>query len=86
LSSDVLTDKIRNSVINAFDRIHQLGIAHHDIRPENVLIETPQDTVWIIDFELAGAATRHVCQHELQSVKSILSEMILKGKKEDNTC
>ena len=50
-----MTAKIQQKILQAFDRIHSLGILHGDIRPENILVGTDGD-VWIIDFEFSRIA------------------------------
>jgi serine/threonine protein kinase len=47
---------MEQKILQAFGRIHSLGILHGDIRPDNILVGAEGD-VWIIDFEFARIAT-----------------------------
>jgi len=55
VSSANLTVKIQQKIVQAFDRIHSLGVLHGDLRPENILVG-PDGDVWIIDFEFSRIA------------------------------
>jgi len=53
VSFDNLTDEIGLKILDAFDEIHSLGVAHRDIRRENILVR-PAGNVWIVDFEFSS--------------------------------
>jgi serine/threonine protein kinase len=53
VSSENLTDEVELKILDAIDEIHCLGVAHRDIRRENILVGTNGD-VWIIDFEFSS--------------------------------
>lgn len=45
--------KIMLNITNALSRVHNLGIAHLDLKPDNILINTISMNVQIIDFGLS---------------------------------
>lgn len=48
------------ALAESLERLHDKGLVHRDLRPENALFRTPSDPVWI-DFQVAlprGAAAR----------------------------
>jgi hypothetical protein len=50
VSAASLTDNVEKNIRDALNAIHQLGVAHGDIRPDNILVGEGE-RVWIIDFE-----------------------------------
>src|SRR5881392_1969883 len=55
LSPSNLTPEVESKIFKAFGEVHQLGLAHCDIRTQNILVSSADDdaSVWIIDFEFA---------------------------------
>ena len=62
-------------IFDVYDNIHRLGVAHNDVRAENVLIAQPEGSVWIIDFEHAGRVDEVVANVERENVKEMLRKV-----------
>jgi thiamine kinase-like enzyme len=76
-----LTAKVEAKIFDAYDSIHRLGVAHNDVRAENVLIAQPEGSVWIIDFEHAGRVDDVVANVERENVKDMLREVRMQRNK-----
>jgi RIO-like serine/threonine protein kinase len=46
-----LTPEINVQILNAYSAIHDLGVVHSDVAPQNILVDSEVGRVWIIDFE-----------------------------------
>jgi serine/threonine protein kinase len=68
---------MEGKILEAFDNIHQLGVVHNDVRPENILVAQPEGSVWIVDFEYARKGDGSLCKIERQLVMEMISEMRL---------
>jgi len=70
-----LDDAIRYTfeVTKGLAAAHNIGIVHHDIKPENVIV-TPDETVKILDFGLAET-TQDSTRSALESLAGTLSYM-----------
>jgi len=64
--------------LEAFDAIHARGVAHEDIRAENILVGKEDDNVWIIDFEFSrivdNNSREEVFAAERKAVERMLTE------------
>jgi len=65
--------------LEAFDAIHARGVAHEDIRAENILVLGKEDdNVWIIDFEFSrivdNNSREEVFAAERKAVERMLTE------------
>lgn len=64
--------------MEAFDAIHARGVAHEDIRAENILVGKEDDNVWIIDFEFSrivdNNSREEVFAAERKAVERMLTE------------
>jgi serine/threonine-protein kinase len=48
-----LLARLLEQLAGALDAIHQRGICHRDVKPENIIVRTAQDTAVLIDFSIA---------------------------------
>jgi RIO-like serine/threonine protein kinase len=74
-----LTPKTEEKILSAFDEIHNLGILHGDVRPENILVGV-DGGVWVIDFEFSRSFTgvldtSNLLFRERQHVELMLTEI-----------
>ena len=65
---------MERKILDVFDNIHQLGVVHNDVRPENVLVAQPDGSVWVVDFEHAGSGDEASCNIERELVKEMIRE------------
>ena len=52
LSREHLNDNIEKAIVAAYRNLHDLGVIHGDIRPENLLV-LDDESVCIVDFDMA---------------------------------
>ena len=65
-----LKNDMERKILEAFDNVHQLGIVHNDVRPENVWIAQPEGSVWVEDFEHASISDEVSSRTERQLIQS----------------
>lgn len=61
--------------MDAFDKIHELGVVHNDVRPDNILISQPDCSVWVIDFECAGVGDESSFKLEREVVTNMMERL-----------
>lgn len=70
------------NIINAIDKIHNLGIAHNNLKPENILIRVDEDgkeEVSIIGFDLSFMLTEDMANRLLEQNINYISPEQLGG-------
>jgi RIO-like serine/threonine protein kinase len=73
LRPDNMTREIEEKIREAFEKIHEAGVVHHDVRPDNILVSsTGGPSVWIIDFESAGPGGDQSYMMENDVVKDLI--------------
>ena len=72
-NAEQLAEKLGAQLIDAVDAIHQLGIIHCDISPQNILVDN-QQRLYLLDLGLAGALTElaHQCCTPAYSAPEVL--------------
>ena len=79
-----IADSVR--VLNALEHIHSRGVAHRDMKPENVMVDK-DDTIKLIDFGIAAKANaRRLTFGKLSQVMGTpdyISPEQVKGKRGD---
>jgi len=78
LSQSNLTTNTEQKIFKAFDEIHHHGVVHNDVRPDNILI-SPDETIWVIDFECAAEGNDTKFELERGVVTSMF-EYVKKGE------
>jgi len=70
-----LTDEIEKKIYEVFQKVHELGIVHNDIRPENILVSWKENSVWLIDFEFAQAGDEYTSRLERDAVTELIAQV-----------
>jgi len=70
-----LNDRIENKVLEAFDKIHELGVVHNDVRADNILVSLRDDDVWVVDFECASDGNEESFQSEQNVVRRLMTKV-----------
>jgi serine/threonine protein kinase len=63
------------NILEAFNQIHEHGVVHHDVRPDNILVSESGNSVWIIDFECAGDGDESSYEHEREVVTDLMNKV-----------
>jgi RIO-like serine/threonine protein kinase len=78
LSEHNLTPLVADKIFKAYTAIHELGICHGDIRPNNIVVGE-NNSVWILDFEYArkvrGLRGEVELSGEMNDVRRMLEEI-----------
>lgn len=66
-------------LLAALDYLHQAGIAHLDIKPENLLVEKCSDTLKLIDFGDAQKVLENECVMPVIGITEFMAPEVLMG-------
>jgi RIO-like serine/threonine protein kinase len=78
LSTNNLTVQVEEKIYLAFQKIHKLGVVHHDVRSDNVLVSTVatgESSVWMIDFQRASTGNDFSYEFEHDVMKDVIERV-----------